>query len=47
MDVIDQLVCDPHLGPLPKNRMSFAILVRLTATVFSAPEVSTTASLAA
>ena len=37
----------PHLGPLPKKRMSFAIFMSDTATVFKAPEASTMASWAA
>ncbi len=37
----------PRRGPEPRKRMSLAILIRLTATVLSAPEVSTTASRAA
>ena len=37
----------PHLGPDPNNRISFAILKRLTATVFKVPENSTRASWAA
>ncbi len=32
----------PRRGPEPSKRMSLAILMRLTATVLSAPEVSTT-----
>ncbi len=35
----------PQRGPLPSKRMSFAILNRLTAMVFSWPLASTTASL--
>ena len=34
----------PHRGPLPSQRMSFAILNRLTAIVFSGPLASTNAS---
>ena len=37
----------PQRGPEPSQRMSLAILVSDTAIVFSAPEVSTQASLAA
>lgn len=36
-----------HRGPLPSSRMSLATFMRLTATVLSAPEASTTASCAA
>ena len=35
----------PKRGPDPRKRMSLAILIKLTAIVFNAPEVSTTASL--
>ena len=37
----------PQRGPLPSQRMSFAILNRLTAIVFSWPLASTNASFAA
>ena len=37
----------PQRGPEPSSRTSFAILVRLTATTFSAPDSSTRASCAA
>ena len=35
----------PHRGPLPSQRMSLAILKRVTAIVFRCPLASTTASL--
>ena len=34
----------PHRGPLPSQRISFAILKRVTAIVFNSPLASTTAS---
>ena len=34
----------PHRGPEPRYRMSFAIFIRETATVFRAPCASTSAS---
>lgn len=34
----------PFLGPLPNNRISFAIFIRLTATVFNVPWNYTNAS---
>jgi hypothetical protein len=37
----------PQRGPLPKNRISFAIFMRDTATVFNDPLTSTSASWAA
>jgi hypothetical protein len=37
----------PERGPEPSRRISLAIFIRLTATVFMAPEVSTMASWAA
>ncbi len=38
---------NPARGPDPSQRMSFAILERLTAMVLSAPDTSTSASRAA
>ena len=35
---------NPHRGPDPNQRMSFAIFIRLTATVRSSPLASTTES---
>lgn len=37
----------PLLGPLPKNLISFAIFIKLTAMVFKVPWNSTIASLVA
>ena len=42
-----KISASPARGPEPRKRRSFAIFVRLTATVFSAPEASTSPSRAA
>ena len=37
----------PHRGPLPNQRISFAIFISAAASIFNAPDISTAASCAA